>query len=68
MTLAEYMEAENLTDAAMGDRIGKSRVTVSRYRRGLEPIPGDVVKRLVESSDGRMTANELLGIQTEAAQ
>lgn len=68
MTLAEYMEAEGITDAKMGERINKSRVTVSRYRRGLEPIPGETVKALVEMSGGRMTANELLGIEAEAAQ
>lgn len=75
MNLAEYMEAEKLTDAAMGAKLGeddpklrKSRVTVGRYRRGLEPIPGDVVKRMVEMSGGRMTANELLGIQVEPAE
>ena len=68
MNLAGYMESEGITDAGMGALIGKSRVTVSRYRRGLEPIPGDVVKQLVEISRGRMTANALLGIETEAAQ
>lgn len=67
MTLAEYMEGEGISDAAMGAVIGKSRVTVSRYRRGLEPIPGETVKQLVTISLGRMTANELLGIP-EAAQ
>lgn len=68
MTLSEYMDAEGLDDATMGEKINRSRVTTSRYRRGLEPIPGDVVKALVEMSTGRMTANELLGIQVEAAQ
>ena len=68
MTLAEYMEGEGITDAAMGAVIGKSRVTVSRYRRGLEPIPSETVKLLVAISYGRMTANDLLGITVEAAQ
>lgn len=63
MQLAEFMQAEDLDDAALGAKIKRSRVTVSRYRRGLEPIPGDVVKQLVEMSAGKMTANELLGIQ-----
>lgn len=66
MQLAQFMQAEGLDDAAMGERIKRSRVSVSRYRRGLEPIPSDVVKQLVELSAGRMTANELLGIQVEA--
>jgi len=63
MKLAEFMDVEGLTDAAVGARVKKSRVTISRYRRQLEPIPGDVVKELVEFSKGKMTANELLGIE-----
>lgn len=69
MTLAEYMEGEGVTDTALAAVLGKSRVTISRYRRGLEPIPGEIVKQLVILSLGRMTANELLGIeQPQAAQ
>lgn len=67
MNLAAYMATHSLDDAQMGERIGKSRSRVSRYRRGLEPIPGDVVKQLVSLSGGVMTANELLGIETAAA-
>ena len=63
MGLAELMAAEGLDDAAMASKVGRSRVTLSRYRRGSEPIPGEVVKLLVELSGGRMTANELLGIE-----
>ncbi len=66
MQLGEFMKAEDLTDAELGAKIARNRVTVSRYRRGLEPIPGDVVKQLVEMSSGRMTANELLGIREAA--
>lgn len=66
MNLSDYMQAEGLDDAAMGEKINRSRVTTSRYRRGLEPIPGDVVKLLVEMSVGRMSANELLGIEVGA--
>lgn len=68
MTLAEYMAANGLDDEAMGGKIDKSRVTVSRYRRGLE-IPGsETVKQIVEATAGVVTANELLGIQVEAAE
>lgn len=72
MQLGEWMKAEGLTDAALAARLAehdpvlqKSRVTVGRYRRGLEPVPGQVVKALVEMSKGAMTANELLGINSE---
>lgn len=74
MQLDGWMKVEGLTDAALAARLAehdpalqKSRVTVGRYRRRLEPIPGPVVKALVEISKGAMTANELLGIDTELA-
>lgn len=68
MTLAEYMAANGLDDDAMAEKIDKARVTVSRYRRGLE-IPGtETVKKIVEVTAGVVTANELLGIQVEAAE
>lgn len=67
MNLAEYMVDRKLDDETMGKKLKRSRVTVSRYRRGLEPIPSDVVKHLVGMSKGDMTANELLGI-SEAAE
>lgn len=66
MTLAEWMEGERISDAALATRIGKSRVSISRYRRKLE-IPGsETVKDIVRESLGRVTANELLGIQEAA--
>ncbi len=69
MDLADWMSANGKDDAAVGMIVGKSRTRVSRYRRKLEPIPGEVVKQLVEFSGGAMTADELLGIkQPEAAQ
>lgn len=73
MNLAEYMTFKGLDDAAIGASVKKSRSRVSRYRRKLEAIPGDVVKILVEMSASdpvhAMTANELLGIeQTQAAE
>ena len=66
MTLDEYMAAKNIDDEAMGKKLKKSRVTVSRYRRGVEPIPTPLVKKLVEMSAGIMTANELIGIREAA--
>lgn len=63
MDLADWMTANEKDDAAVGALVGKSRTRVSRYRRKLEAIPGEVVKQLVEMSKGAMTADELLGIQ-----
>ena len=67
MNLSEYMQVEGLNDLDMAAKLSKSRVTVNRYKRGVETIPSEVVKQLVEISSGRMTANELLGIRAKAA-
>ena len=69
MKLAEYMEANRLDDAKMAALLGCSRVTVSRYRRGLELPSSERVKKIVEVCAGLVSANELLGIaQSEAAE
>lgn len=68
MQLAEYMEAHGLTDAAMAKRIKKSRVSIGRYRRGLELPASNTVKLIVKVTKGIVTANELLGIRCGAAE
>ncbi len=66
MDLAAYMSANDLDDTAMAAKIGRSRVAVSRYRRGLEIPSSAVIKRIGKVSRGGVTANELLGISTPA--
>lgn len=36
MRLSAYMESKGLKDPEVADAIGRSRASVSRYRRGLE--------------------------------
>jgi transcriptional regulator with XRE-family HTH domain len=66
MQLSDYMQAYNLTDKELAAKIGKHRVSISRYRRGLETPSPEVIKKLVELSGGIITANELLGIEQSA--
>lgn len=67
MQLATYMEQHGLTDDAFGARIGKSRVTVSRYRRKLEIPSSETVKLIVDATSGKVSANELLDIEVAEA-
>ena len=67
MTLSEFMQAHSLDDEALAAKIGRNRVTVSRYRRGLEVPSAPVIVQIVELSEGKVTANELLGIQPETS-
>ena len=64
MQLDEFMQAQKLTDEEVAARIGRSRVSVSRYRRRIETPSPDIIRSLVELSEGQITANELLGIET----
>lgn len=67
MDLAAYMQANELDDAAMAAKIGRSRVAVSRYRRKLEIPAAETIKRIVDVSAGAVTANDLLQIETAGA-
>jgi hypothetical protein len=67
MQLADYMQAEGLDDAAFAAKINRSRVSVGRYRRKLEIPSGSTVKLIVEASNGRVSANELLEITAPEA-
>ena len=65
MKLSEFMQARGISDEELASKIGRTRVSVSRYRRGLETPSAEVIKNLVELSGGEITANELLGIESE---
>lgn len=63
MTLAEWMAANGLSDGALAEKLKKTRVTVGRYRRGIEIPGGETIKQIVALTAGAVTANELLGIR-----
>ena len=68
MKLSEFMQAQSLSDDDMAEKLGISRATVSRYRRGLVTPSPEVMKNIVELSGGVITANDLLGIEPTAAE
>lgn len=58
MNLEAWMRAASLTDAAMAGRIGVSTFAVRKYRRA-ERIPTpQIMARIVEATDGQVTAND----------
>lgn len=71
MHLADYMAEKGLTDEDVAQAIGRSRVSVSRYRRKLERPNWDVVDRFYEWSGGVISANDWpapIESQSEAAE
>ena len=67
MTFEAWMRAANLTDAAMAGRIGVSTFAVRKYRR-VERIPTpQIMARIVEATDGLVTANDFYAQHSERA-
>jgi hypothetical protein len=63
MKLDEYMKQHDLTDEGFGERIGKKRLTIFKYRHGLI-VPGkDAMERIVSITEGRVTPNDFYASQ-----
>jgi len=58
MQLSDYMAREKLRDGEFARRIGRSRVTVNRIRRGLIRPSWDTIKQIRAATDGEVTADD----------
>jgi transcriptional regulator with XRE-family HTH domain len=68
MDLQAYMNARGLTDAQFGEKVGRDRSVVSRWRRK-ETLPDiDSMKRIAEATEGLVTPNDFLGVETPAGE
>lgn len=61
MHLSEYMAAKDLTDEAVANAIGRSRVSVSRYRRRLIRPDWEAAERIEKFTDGDVSLNDWTG-------
>lgn len=64
--LDAWMEAESLTERAVGNLIGVSQQCVNRYRRGQSIPPHDTMVRLFRASGGRVAPSHFYATQAEA--
>jgi len=64
MKIAEWLEAENLTNIAFAERVGVSESAVSKWRRG-KRLPRDprVIGRIADVTGGAVTANDIFASQ-----
>ena len=60
MRLADWLTANDTSDAAFAAPIGVTRQTVARYKSGDRRPEGDVLERIVQVTDGRVTPNDFL--------
>ena len=58
MHLATYMDEKRLSDEVVAAAIGRSRVSVSRYRRRLVRPDWDAIRKIEEFSERRVTADD----------
>lgn len=65
MHLSDYMAEKNLSDEDVAAAIGKSRVSVSRYRRKLVRPDWQGVERIKEWSAGLVTGDDWYELLTE---
>ena len=63
MHLSDYMAEKKLSDEVVAAAIGRSRVSVSRYRRRLMRPDWDAVERINYFTAGAVTANDWLAPQ-----
>lgn len=65
MTLTEYLELTQTTDAAFARLSGiKHKQLIGRYRRGIS-IPGaDNMNRILKATRGAVTANDFFASRT----
>lgn len=60
MTLREYLEQKKLTPEAFSGQIGVSRITVGRYLDGSRRPSWKVLPKIIEATNGQVTANSFL--------
>lgn len=61
MTLADYLVDRKIKDSDFAEAIGVSRMTLWRYKSGDRRPEWDVLKRIVQATDGHVTPNDFLG-------
>ena len=66
MTLHDFLKARGLSDAEMAARLGVTRQTVYRWRRG-QAIPGrEEMRALHQATGGEVTADDFYGLGPQA--
>lgn len=60
MTLADYLASQNITAVDFAARIGLSAASLTRIKHGEQNISRAVIRRIVEASDGLISADDLV--------
>lgn len=62
MTLNDFLNSKDprMSHAAFADLIGSTQATVSRYLNGDRFPPPETIRRIVQATKGKVTADDLL--------
>ncbi|MDH2313370.1 helix-turn-helix domain-containing protein [Methylobacterium brachiatum] len=60
MRLADFLADRGIKDSDFAETIGVSRMTLWRYKSGDRRPEWDVLKRIVQATDGHVTPNDFL--------
>ena len=66
MTLHDFMKARGLSDAELAARLGVSRQTVYRCRRGLRMPDRETMLAIHRETDGAVTVESFYGLGPQA--
>lgn len=60
MTLDDYLSAEGNSVSALAERAGTSAVSIHRILYGDQKPSADMIRAIVEATDGEVTADDLI--------
>lgn len=60
MTLDSYITETGVTGVELAARLGISEASLTRIRRGEQNIARDLIRRIVEATDGAVSADDLV--------
>lgn len=60
MNLTKWRDNEKLSQAAAGERLGLSQSTISRIEAGEQWPDPETLAKIIEGTEGRVTADDLL--------
>lgn len=60
MTIDDYLKLHGITAAKFAEKIGISEASLSRIRRGEQNITRDLMRQIIEASEGKIGAEALI--------
>ena len=68
MTLREWLDAHDKTNAQFAEMIGRTAEAVRRYALGTRIPDRETMPLIIEATEGSVTANDFFGIAEDAQQ